>query len=188
VQFEVDQYATVILPVKVALDGTPPEGFEVAQIIVKPERLTVGGAQKTLQGLTSLEAGLVRVSDLRKERNVELEASSPSPDYWVVGPKKLIVNLQVREKQAEREMQLPVTVKNSIFPHTVNPPHVVVKLSGPYGTMQTLEAAQFTASIDASALKPGVYRRSIAIDGPDSVEVLSQSPQSFSVRINRGDR
>ena len=80
----VDEVVTVVKPVKLTLSGELPEGYELGQITITPEEISVTGGKSVVNKITSLQATL-EVIEGKTEYNETLSITPIGIDNTAIG-------------------------------------------------------------------------------------------------------
>jgi len=117
VPLTIDRVGTRTLPVQAVREGTPAEDFEVSQLTVVPDKVSVRGPESVLKQLKAIETAPVAVTGLREPlrrtvRLVETVDAGPFTGVRIEPSQPLVdVVIAVAERRGEKTLTgLPVHV------------------------------------------------------------------------------
>lgn len=178
---------SVAVDVASAITGTPAHGYEVGEIRVSPETVTVADSAEALK---NLEAMFVQSP---------VDVTGATEDLLVTVP---LAGATAHSYCSAREVAVSVTIRPATHTHTYNDLPVQVKnlgpglkaalsraklgavLSGAYQDMESLKAANIHLYVDAQGLAAGVYNVEVQcrVDGAESYDFTPQQ-QTLTLTI-----
>lgn len=170
-----------------AITGTPAHGYEVGEIRVSPETVTVADSAEALK---NLEAMFVQSP---------VDVAGATEDLLVTVP---LAGATAHSYCSAREVAVSVTIRPATHTHTYNDLPVQVEnlgpglkaalsraklgavLSGAYQDMESLKAANIHLYVDAQGLAAGVYNVEVQcrVDGSESYDFTPQQ-QTLTLTI-----
>lgn len=170
-----------------AITGTPAHGYEVGEIRVSPETVTVADSAEALK---NLEAMFVQSP---------VDVTGATEDLLVTVP---LAGATAHSYCSAREVAVSVTIRPATHTHTYNDLPVQVEnlgpglkaalsraklgavLSGAYQDMESLKAANIHLYVDAQGLAAGVYNVEVQcrVDGAESYDFTPQQ-QTITLTI-----
>lgn len=170
-----------------AITGTPAHGYEVGEIRVSPETVTVADSAEALK---NLEAMFVQSP---------VDVTGATEDLLVTVP---LAGATAHSYCSAREVAVSVTIRPATHTHTYNDLPVQVEnlgpglkatlsraklgavLSGAYQDMESLKAANIHLFVDAQGLAEGVYNVEVQcrVDGAESYDFTPQQ-QTLTLTI-----
>ena len=170
-----------------AITGTPAHGYEVGEIRVSPETVTVADSAEALK---NLEAMFVQSP---------VDVTGATEDLLVTVP---LAGATAHSYCSAREVAVSVTIRPATHTHTYNDLPVQVEnlgpglkaalsraklgavLSGAYQDMESLKAANIHLYVDAKGLAAGVYNVEVQcrVDGAESYDFTPQQ-QTLTLTI-----
>lgn len=170
-----------------AITGTPAHGYEVGEIRVSPETVTVADSAEALK---NLEAMFVQSP---------VDVTGATEDLLVTVP---LAGATAHSYCSAREVAVSVTIRPATHTHTYNDLPVQVEnlgpglkaalsraklgavLSGAYQDMESLKAANIHLYVDAQGLAAGVYNVEVQcrVDGAESYDFTPQQ-QTLTLTI-----
>ena len=170
-----------------AITGTPAHGYEVGEIRVSPETVTVADSAEALK---NLEAMFVQSP---------VDMTGATEDLLVTVP---LAGATAHSYCSAREVAVSVTIRPATHTHTDNDLPVQVEnlgpglkaalsraklgavLSGAYQDMESLKAANIHLYVDAQGLAAGVYNVEVQcrVDGAESYDFTPQQ-QTLTLTI-----
>ena len=178
---------SVAVDVTSAITGTPAHGYEVGEIRVSPETVTVADSAEALK---NLEAMFVQTP---------VDVTGATEDLLVTVP---LAGATAHSYCSAREVAVSVTICPATHTHTYNDLPVQVEnlgpglkaalsrtklgavLSGAYQDMESLKAANIHLYVDAQGLAAGVYNVEVQcrVDGAESYDFTPQQ-QTLTLTI-----
>lgn len=170
-----------------AITGIPAHGYEVGEIRVSPETVTVADSAEALK---NLEAMFVQSP---------VDVTGATEDLLVTVP---LAGATAHSYCSAREVAVSVTIRPATHTHTYNDLPVQVEnlgpglkaalsraklgavLSGAYQDMESLKAANIHLYVDAQGLAAGVYNVEVQcrVDGAESYDFTPQQ-QTLTLTI-----
>ena len=197
--FSFDERLVKALQVKVPTRGEPAFGFEVAEIVIEPNVVALSGAAPDLEPMEEIRT---RSLDLAgRDRNfaeilsLDMGSIRARPEHDA----EVSVYVRLNQIVEQREVEVPITIPEALGKLSIEPAHVTVTLHGPARELHRVMASGLKANLEPGDL---VFHDDVArvpydedereIDSarvrlsgeglPDSVEVLSITPQDYRVR------
>jgi len=196
--FRFDERLTKALEVKVPTRGEPAFGFEIQEIVIEPNLITLSGARPDLE---SLEEVRTKPLDLAgRDRNfaeilaLDLGTLRARPEHDA----EVSVYVRLDQVVEEREMEVPITLPVELEGVVVEPAHATVTLHGPARELHRVMASAIRVYVDDPelAFRGGKVRVEYAPMGqgegeprvrlqaeglPDSVQVQTLQPSIFTL-------
>lgn len=149
IQFKFELVVKRTVDVKPRLLGSPPEGYVLKAVEVKPERVEIVGAQSEVQGVFEISTQPIDVRDLREDRVERVPVAVHGAHVWVEGDNAEVeVHLLVEQRPLERLLRnLPVRVENATGKVRVIPPRVDVRLRGMAAQVERIRPDQLTVYV-----------------------------------------
>ncbi len=170
------------LPLQPALIGTPPEGFEVKGVKIRPSFVTVRGPAEELQDLKVLSTLPIDVSTLTASATMLTDLDVKSLHLTLKDPVPILADVTVVEKTLGRSLA-GVQVYAAPQPARLSPQQVTVTLEGPFREMKELKPADLLATVDTTGLKPGRARLKVRVELPERLRVLKISPDTVTALV-----
>ncbi|MCL6620460.1 MAG: hypothetical protein K6T55_00010 [Syntrophobacterales bacterium] len=172
------------LPLQPVLAGTPPEGYEVKAVDLRPSFVSVKGPVEELQDLKVLATLPIDVSTLTGPATLVTDLDVKNLHLTLTNPVPLLAEVTVVEKTIRRTLSgLPVAAQP--LPARLAPSQVTVILEGPYREVKDLKAADLLAVVDTSGLKPGQHRLAVKVELPPRLKLLKVTPATVAVQVRR---
>ncbi|HPD16978.1 MAG TPA: CdaR family protein [Planctomycetota bacterium] len=195
-----DRVGTRTLPVRPVREGVPAEDYEVSEVTVVPDKVTVRGPETVLKELKAVDTMPVAVTGLRERlrrtvRLVETVDAEPFRGVRIEPSQQLVdVVIAVAERREEKTLTgLPVhvlvrpevalNVRIETSPRTVGP----VAFVGPRSRMEHFGADDVTAFVlldltGAADLRPTL--RNVEFHIRDSQVRLAPDTKPISIKID----
>lgn len=159
---ETDVYPSIELPIDAAtaVTGTPAEGYVLDTVVVTPAALRVAATQEVLDGLSaaivdsalSVEDATAAVSGTAKLKRMS--------DLKYVSASEVLITADVVEQQQEKTLKnVAISAEGAADGRAVklSVSKTTVQITGGYGFVTALMAADVQLYVDVSGLAPGAY-------------------------------
>lgn len=184
---DVDRVVTRDVPVRLTLTGEVTHGYRVASATANPAKVQLRGPSRTLSQIDSVATEPIDLTGFTTTIARIAPLVSPS-DSVRLDPLQVAANVTFAQIVAQRQFRgVPITVRNSDFPVTLEPSHLNLTLRGPMLTLQKLDLAK-AVFVDAEGISPGGYDVPVQISLPDGVDLIHQSAEKVRLHMYRNRR
>lgn len=167
--------------VQASVEGEPPYGYRLREVVVSPSRVRVRAPQEKLDSLEAVSTRPVSVAGLTGDTEREVAVALPA-GVVMAEPATVLVYLRVAEDLAEKEFPgLTVSVRNL--------PAGTVASCQPAGVKVTLrarrdllDAMQPQAWVDATG-EQGERKVKVEVDVPAGGEVVGVEPAEVTLTV-----
>lgn len=165
----VDVYPIKQLPVSTEIanvvTGQVAEGYEVQNVTIQPESITVAADEELLESLNVLLIEPVSVEGQSQSFAIRAEVSTLS-DFEYVSNEQVYVNIAIGEKKASAWMdaEIAFTGKADGLTITYHTEDLRVEVIGPRSQVEALQEEGLLINIDLSGLEAGEHAVPILID------------------------
>lgn len=178
-QLEVFLDATITrtMPVEAATRGKPADGYVVSSISVKPNVLSVVGAENTLKNLSKIETEVINLDNLTESISRKVKVKFADASFRLEKKEEDTVEVTVAiepEMMSKFFENIPVRVEGSDQVLTIFPDSVTALIHGPKLEISTLAPKDIPVIIHAAQLPTG--RQS-------TVQPEFQLPQTMTVKV-----
>ena len=171
------------VPIRPRVIGSPKQGYEVADVVSRPEQATIVGPRSRVREVESAFTEPISVegrdNTVEEEANVGLE----DPLLRLQGLSRVRVTARVRVAYERRTLDgLAVAVRGGAA--SVAPPRIKVVLEGPSEALKQVQPAHIRPYVDVSRLAQAT-RMSVAIElvpGQVGVSVHHAEPAEVVVK------
>ncbi len=186
----VDVYPTRELPISTAIEdvvqGTPAEGYEVTNVSIQPQSVTVAADKQLLESLTELLIQPVDVEGASQTFSQRTRIVALN-DFMDISTEQVYVTVTIEEVRATAWADVDLVFTN--YPDdmtcTFTDADFRVQVSGPASRVAALEESGVEAVVDLSGLTAGEYTLPISVDEtlyPDMT--LTFEPANVEVRLD----
>lgn len=200
--FRFDERITRALPVKVPTSGEVAFGYEVREIVVEPDVVTLSGARPELEPLEEVRTRTLDLTgkdrDFAEILSLDLGARRIRPEHDA----EVSVYVKLSQIVEERELELTVTVPDSHEGIEVTPAKATVVLRGPARELHRIRGSSLRVYLDEGELtfKGGTAEARysedetqsdqvhvhVSTDGlPQAVKVIGVTPETFTLKKKR---
>lgn len=177
------------LPVNINLKGELAPGYRLSSLRVTPEVVTIFGNTHAVQNAPRyLQTEPISLTRITESLTTTLALQMPE-GLFVIQPASAEVTVSIRIEPIESSITLELTPQieglSRNLTATVEIDSIVVLLSGPLATMETLEREDVRLTIDVTNLTPGEYAIRPTVNVTDTVTVENVLPETIPIRIER---
>ena len=168
------------------VQGEPAEGYEVTDVIIQPETVTVAADAEVLEGLTELLVQSVDVTGAKQSFSVRARISSLT-DFKNVSPEQVYVTVNIAEVTQSSWADVNLTFINypSDLTCTFTDDDFRALVSGPASQVEAVVESGVEATVDLSGLSEGEYTLPITVDEELYPNLtFSLEPESVSLRLD----
>ncbi len=177
--FNLSPTISAILPVKPVLTGNLPEGYELANAKVRPERVTVSGPADELSGLNFIPTHPIDLRRLTEKTTMATDLDFKSLHLSLKNQVPILVDLDIRPRTIIRTLAgVPVVPEPG--PALLAPAQVAVTMQGPWPLVKELKPADVKAVVDTRNLTRGRPRLNVSVSLPDGVSLVRVQPGSVT--------
>ena len=173
---------TRTLAIQPSLTGSPPEGFEVKSVKVRPDHVTVKGVASELENLKAVMTLPIDLLNLSGPVTLATDLDFKNLHLTLKEQVPILVDLVIAEKIVKRTLA-GVQVYASPQTAKLSPSTVTVTLTGPFRRMRDLKATELLATVNTQDLKPGRHQGRVSIQVPEGLRLEDLTPQAITIRI-----
>ncbi len=185
IELQLDAIADKTIAVKPMVRGTPKEGYSLGKSTTEPKVVTITGARRLLNDLTSIETESISIDNISQE---------------IVKKVKLRLPVGIRvEKEEERAVtvsipvitkmvnwvfeEVPLLVENESRPFTLAPQVITVLIYGPEVELSQMTSEDIPAYIETTDLPIGQSPIQPVFNLPEALAVKGYYPKSITITI-----
>jgi YbbR domain-containing protein len=177
------------LPVNINLRGELAPGYRLSNLEVRPEIVTIFGNTYAVQNAPSyLQTQPISLTQITESLTTTLDLQMPE-GLFVVDPNSTQVTVTIMIEPIEGSITLELTPQieglSRNLTATVEIDSIVVLLSGPLATMETIGKEDVRLTIDVTNLTPGEYAIRPTVNVTETVTVENVLPETIPIRIER---
>lgn len=190
VTLSVDQEEDRDVPVRVHIQGDPPEGYEVELVRTIPETVTVSGPRQRLDAIEAIRTTPIDMEGRLQSFRLRVGLVSPSRAWTArMDPERVDVDITLVERSATvafEALRIKTVVGARIWRDIIlEPTHADVELAGRAELLNALTARDVFVYVDLSGLEPGVeHEAPVRVHVPPRVRVERVEPASIQVRVD----
>ncbi len=189
VTLSIDQEDDVELPVRVVIQGNPPEGYEVESFRAVPERVTVSGPRQRLGTIDAIRTVPIDMEGRLQSFKLRVGLVAPSRAWTArMEPERVEVEIDLVERSstlALDDVRVYALFGADIAPAVqLHPTHAQVKLVGRLDLLDELTRRDIRLYVDVSGMRPG-ERQSLPILAhlPNRVRLDQVQPDNVLVTL-----
>lgn len=188
VVIQLDRQATRMVPVKVDVQGEPPDGFEMEMAQADPAAIQISGPQKMIETVNWIRTVPVPLEARRQSFRERVEMVQPG-ETWVarMDPPRVNARVTIRERSEMRpfrtlDVQVLQNPRIDGASVTVSPVSVVVNVRGGTARVQDLKPTDIIPYVDCRQIRPGTrYDIPVKVQLPEGITLESVEPAVVSV-------
>ena len=137
---------TRTLPVEAEVTGKLRAGYEVTKVEVTPEQVVVRGPQRLLEGLTTVSAGVVEITNRHRSLSRKVALVPPADGVTFPEGDRVAVRVEITERLEERVFEVHANLHGKVDPdYQRGEVQVVpdqVRLRGPYHRLAKMKRVE----------------------------------------------
>jgi len=185
---KLDQKSEALLPVKVALAGSLPEGLEVDRIVCTPASVRVLGAQQVLAGMENIHTDPVDLKDRQNSFKVSVPIALPQAGRMRADPEWVSVDFVLVQRNSTEEFEnIPVRILCAAgAPRTMElqPKTINITVKGQQQRIEQFRTADLFAYVDCTGLNESTgYDLPVSVDLPDGLHLVKTDPAVVHVDV-----
>lgn len=179
--------ATRTLPVIPTVTGSPASGYQILAATVQPAVVTVSGDAQIIGSLQSIATAPVSISGRTSDLNAAT-ALAPPAGVVVSGLSTVRVSIDVAVRSGSQDFQVGLVLIGAAPERTYSlaSSSVTVTLGGPLPTLQAIDAASLTATLDVSGLGPGSHLVTVVFRPPSGTSLTAIDLARVTVVVATG--
>jgi YbbR domain-containing protein len=155
VHFTLDRRLRDSLPLQPNFTGRATAGLQVLSWSIDPPSVQVEGPESVIRKLKRLSTQPVPLDGRTADFDTPVVPTFNDPDLTVTNPGPATLHVTLGEKRAQRTLgPVPVRVLRARAPVQLQPDSIKVMVEGPESLVRSLSAQDFSAEVDAGALRP----------------------------------
>ena len=156
---------TATLPIKPVVVGSPPEGYELKGIKVRPDRVTVSGPADELTDLKFIPTHPIDVRHLTEMTVMATDLDFKNLHLSLKNQVPILAELDLQPKTLTRTLpEVPVLPEPG--PANLRPAQVAVTVQGPWPLVKDLKPGDVKATVDTRSLGHGRSRLNVSVSLP----------------------
>lgn len=180
---ELKETRSLRVPVRVKLQGSPPEGYEIANVEIVPAQVEIIAPKEELRNLHYLYTEPVSLEGLTGVRSVVVPLALDHLKIKGITTQEVEVTLEISPRIGVSELApIPVIVSGPGGPYGVSPPEVKIFLRGPEPHLLRLRRSPPKAEIILNEPLPSPRRFPPKISLPPELTLLKIAPSRVLVK------
>lgn len=184
----VERTTRATIRVAPAIEGSPPEGYDLIGVDVFPPSVTVSGPESVVRKLKNISTETISLNGKTSEFTTVADIDLSDPSLELIDSAEVSVKVNVRPSQQAVELGLlPVTV----IPHAERakaaPSSVQVILKGDQAEIENIRRTQLLVIANVTGLPRGEHTISPVVQMPDSIRskisAIKINPETVKVTI-----
>jgi YbbR domain-containing protein len=180
--FKLEHIRVKTIPVKLALQGVPPDGFKIVDTTIKPQNVKIRGPKSRVMDLTEIQTNPIDVSELRGQ--MEEDAVFDFNRYGVrvdgAFPK---ITIRTEGEVANFKIgKVPVRIRSDRrFKSYAG--GLVVYIRAGTEILDSLDQSKIFGEVNAFGLPKGSHVLPVKISVPQGVTVLKTIPNQVKIEL-----
>ncbi len=168
---------TATLPIKPVVVGSPPEGYELKSIKIRPDRVTVSGPEDELAALKFIPTHPIDVSRLTEMTVMATDLDFKNLHLSLKNQVPILAELDLQPKILTRTLPA-VPVLPEPGPANLQPAQVAVTVQGSWPLVKDLKPEDVKATVDTRSPGRGRSRLNVSVSLPPGVSLVRLQPSS----------
>lgn len=173
---------TRTLAIQPSLAGSPPEGFEVKSLKIRPDHVTARGVASEIENLKAISTLPIDLGNLSGPVTLVTDLDLKNLHLTLKEQAPILVELVIAEKIIKRTLT-GVQVYASPQTAKLHPAAITVTLTGPFRRLKDLKPSELLATVNTQNLKPGRHNLRVSVQLPEGLQLESLSPQTIAARL-----
>jgi YbbR domain-containing protein len=170
------------LPIKPVLEGSPPDGYEVIDVITRPSTVTVKGPYSELGSLKFIPTLPIDVAKLTEHTVVGTDLDFKTLHLSLQEQLPILADINIGPKTLTRTLSgVPVLAPPQ--PIRLSPAQISITLQGPYPQVKELRARDIKATVDGGSLTPGRHHLNVSVNLPAGVTLVKMTPATVTATV-----
>lgn len=190
ITLNIDQETDRDLPVRVQVQGAPPDGYVVEQIAAEPAKITVRGPRQRLDQIEDIRTVPIDMQGRLQSFKLQVDLIPPSRAWTArLAPERVEVDVQLTEQTARKILEaLPVKTlwgahqwhRNHITPDTVN-----VEVVGRPDRLEALTLDEIRVYVDMQGIGATelTHTKNVRVHLPADVRLGDVQPGTVEVEV-----
>ncbi|MGC9350032.1 MAG: CdaR family protein [Anaerolineae bacterium] len=169
-----------------SVEGQPPPGYRVAGLSVQPPTVNVVGRAEVVRETSAIQTEPISLEGITQTVTTTVALRMPSGLSIISPPSpRVTVTLSVEIIRSGLTLEVIPQVQgiSENLTATVGLDSVLVILSGPLATMETLEPSAVELTLDLTNMTPGEYSIVPQVTVPEDVDIENIVPEAIPVRV-----
>jgi len=184
VEIVLEKEAQKIVPVEPGIYGSPPPGWKIVSIRVKPKKVKIYGPQSVINKLKRVRTKAVDINGATKD--IKKEVPLNLPPLVKAEPQTVELYVKIVEHIVTREIKdLPIQILGlkEGFKIAISAKKVNIVLQGPERILGAFSSFGIEAYVDTTGLSPGKHWLKVKLRVPPEAKILKIEPSKVRVRI-----
>lgn len=192
VMLSVDQEEDRQVPVRVHVQGNPPEGYEVESMSATPSVVTVRGPRQRLDAIEAIRTTPIDMEGRLQSFKLRVGLVSPSRTWTArMEPERVEVDIMLVERSAKAtfdEMRIKALHGATQWSQVeMKPTHASIQLVGRAELLETLTQQDIRVYVDLVGLAPDVeHEVPVLVHLPNRIRLEQIEPATIRVIVGNG--
>lgn len=174
------------LPIKLQIEGELPENYNLNEIKLSPDKVTVKG-DNNIEELESINTKSINISSLINNEVKEVELELPEGVSLVDPNEKFTINYDIEEiKEKDFDFKIDeVDIKNlsNNFDLELEEENISLRLKGSKDLIDKLTKNQVKIYLDLRGLDEGEHEVDLKLEDIDGIMLESLSPEKIKLKL-----
>lgn len=179
---KLENLKTKQIPVHLQILGTPPEGYRLEKVDVKPNTIQISGPESRLAGLSEIQSRPIDISHLKETLEEEFPLDLSGRNLKVEGELPHVV-IQVEPKTARYRIKNVEIRILSEFKSTVEEVSLTVMVKATKAAMESLDPRLIYGVVDLKNKSTGRYKVPVRLNLPTGISLVKVIPEQVHVTL-----
>ena len=166
-------------------EGTPAEGYEIAEIRWSPKSINIAGSEAVLNHLQAITLPALDVTDATQTITESVLLNEILPQGVMLGndtPLEAEVSIVIQERKEENQQitvqSAPITLEEAAeeYEYTLSEDSVSLQLTGPARALAAITTGSIAVKANVANLEVGEHNVILDIDLPEDVTLIGETP------------
>lgn len=189
IELVLDAKGEKTVPIKPIPRGTSAEGYTVGKLTAEPKLVTITGARRLLNTISSIEAE-VALDNASQDFVKKVKPKLPQGIRIENEEEKIVsVSVTVIPKMVDRFFEdIPLQVENETRQYTLSPQAITALMKGPELELSAMNPADIPAFIRTEQLPEGISAVEPVFQLPESITVKNYYPKIITITITQQEK
>ena len=189
IELVLDVKGEKMVPIKPIYRGVPAEGYMVEKLTAEPKMVTITGARRLLNTISTIETEAVVLDNISQDFVKKVKPKLPQGIRIEKEEEKIIsVSVTVIPNMVDRFFEdIPLQVENETRQFTLSPRTITALVKGPELELSAMTPADIPAFIQTEQLPEGISTVEPVFKLPESITVKNYYPKIITITITKGE-
>jgi YbbR domain-containing protein len=170
------------VPVRLEIQGTPPEGYKIGQVHLNPEKVKIKGAESKVDSIADIQTLPLDVSDIKESTEKPVAFDLSRYGVAIVGSLP-VAKLNVESLAANYKIKNIDIHVTSSYKVRVDDKNVTVLVHADADELKSLDRSKVFGTINLMGKPKGRYTESVEVTVPPHINLVKVIPDKVTVTL-----